>query len=154
MKTSIIASVIGIALVSAGVEGFAPSPASRTATNLAMSAAAGTKNEIDRKYIRKTIEQLTAENFDAKLQEIEPFLKNEAGATFLAKCQRRIARTAKVLGKSVPADYLKEAKATAKRREKQAAFIQAKIDEAASGSDEEEGEGGDAPAEEEAPAEE
>eukprot|EP00529_Nitzschia_sp_RCC80_P037425 CAMPEP_0113508704 /NCGR_PEP_ID=MMETSP0014_2-20120614/37167_1 /TAXON_ID=2857 /ORGANISM="Nitzschia sp." /LENGTH=153 /DNA_ID=CAMNT_0000404451 /DNA_START=1392 /DNA_END=1853 /DNA_ORIENTATION=+ /assembly_acc=CAM_ASM_000159 len=153
MKTSIIASVIGIALVSAGVEGFAPPPVSRTATNLAMSAAASTKNEIDRKYIRKTIEQLTAENFDAKLQEIEPFLKNEAGVTFLAKCQRRISRTAKVLGKSVPADYLKEAKATAKRREKQAAFIQSKIDEAASGSDDEE-EGGDAPAEEEAPAEE
>jgi hypothetical protein len=137
MKTSAItASVIGIvvaAVTTTSVEGFAPSSFGvQRSTALSMS----TTSKISQASIRKSIEQMTAENFDATLKEIEPFLSKEAGATFLSKSQRRIARNAKVFGKTVPSDYLKEAKATAKRREKQAAFIQAKIEEAAAAAEE------------------
>ena len=44
---------------------------------------------------------------------------------------RRIAVKANAVGASMPTDYAKEAKATLKRREKQKAFIESKIEEAA-----------------------
>ena len=46
-----------------------------------------------------------------------------------AKSMRRIAVQAKALGVEMPTDYAKDAKATAKRREKQNAFIQMKEEE-------------------------
>jgi hypothetical protein len=96
--------------------------------------------------VRKQIAGLTKENFDSSLKDIEPFLTKEAGATFYAKSMNRIAVKAKAMGASLPTDYAKEAKATAKRREKQNAFIQTKIEEAAAAAAE--------AAEAEAPAEE
>ena len=44
---------------------------------------------------------------------------------------RRIAGAAAEFGVEVPADYAKDAKATKKRRERQDAYVQAKIAEAA-----------------------
>lgn len=80
---------------------------------------------------RKQISGLTKDNFDATLKEVEPFLLNEAGASFYAKSMRRIAVQASEFGVEVPADYAKDAKATKKRRERQDAYVQAKIAEAA-----------------------
>lgn len=129
MKT---VTAIAILLV-VSAEGFAPHTTYgvRAVSSVALSTATPEiKKEIDRKFIRKQIDQLTADNFDAKLKEIEPFLVSVAGATFYTKCQRRIATRAKLFGKAVPSEFAKEAMATAKRREKQAAFIQTKIEEA------------------------
>jgi len=89
------------------------------------------KTEIDRKFIRKEIEGLTSDNFDATLKKIEPFLLNDAGATFHTKCMKRIQRNAKVIGATIPTTFAKEAKATEKRRMKQKAFIESKEAEAA-----------------------
>jgi hypothetical protein len=86
--------------------------------------------------VRKQIAGLTKDNFDSTLKEIEPFLTKEAGATFYAKSMKRISVKASAVGASVPTDYAKEAKATQKRREKQKAFIESKMEEAASSSDE------------------
>ena len=64
---------------------------------------------------------------------------------------RRIARNAKNLGVDMPTDYAKEAKATEQRRQKQDAFIKAKLEELAAASESEEPEAEiEAPAEEEA----
>ena len=79
--------------------------------------------------VRKSISNLTAENFSSTLSTIEPFLLNEAGSTIYAKSMKRIGVRAKFLGVEVPADFAKEAKATSKRREKQNAFIQVKEEE-------------------------
>jgi len=79
--------------------------------------------------VRKSIDNLTEENFSATLASIEPFLLNEAGASFYAKSMRRIARNAKALGVSLPEGYAKEARATLKKREKQDAFIKVKEEE-------------------------
>mmetsp|Transcript_2560 Transcript_2560/g.5766 ORF Transcript_2560/g.5766 Transcript_2560/m.5766 type:complete len:121 (-) Transcript_2560:90-452(-) len=87
--------------------------------------------------VRKQIGGLTKENFDATLKEVEPFLLNEAGASFYAKTMRRIGVQATELGATVPADFAKDAKATKKQREKQDAFIQAKVAEAAEAAKEE-----------------
>lgn len=82
---------------------------------------------------RKQINGLTKENFDSVLKEVEPFLLNEAGASFYAKSMKRIATQASAFGVSVPADFAKDAKATKKRRERQDAFVQTKISEASEG---------------------
>lgn len=90
--------------------------------------------------IRKQIDQLTKENFSATLATIEPFLVNESGSSFYAKCMRRIARNAKAVGAEVPEKYAYEAACTAKRRTKQDEFVKAKIaeaEEAAAAADEE-----------------
>lgn len=79
--------------------------------------------------VRKTIDGLTKDNFSSTLKDIEPFLLEEAGISFYTKSLKRIARRGKVLGVSVPENYGKEAKATAKRREKQDKFVKAKIEE-------------------------
>jgi hypothetical protein len=99
------------------------------------------------KEARKTIDDLTSDNFSSSLSSLEPFLIQDAGVTFYKKSMKRIATKAKALGESVPTGYAKEAKATQKRREKQDEFIKAKIEEAAAAAAEE------ASAEEEAPAE-
>ena len=105
--------------------------------------------------VRKGISNLSKDNFSATLTEVEPFLLNVAGSTFLKKSVRRIGVKAKTLGMEVPSGYAKEAKATEKRRAKQDAFIKAKIEEAASAAEEAAGAEEEAPAdEEEAPAEE
>lgn len=90
--------------------------------------------------VRKQISSLTNDNFDSTLKEIEPYLTKEAGATFYAKSMKRIAVKANAVGASVPTDYAKEAKATQKRREKQKAFIESKIEEAAADSGDDEAE--------------
>ena len=79
--------------------------------------------------VRKSISDMTAENFSSTLSTIEPFLLNDAGSTIYAKSMKRINVRAKFLGVEVPANYAKDAKATAKRREKQNAFIQVKEEE-------------------------
>ncbi|KAL3906039.1 MAG: hypothetical protein SGILL_009439, partial [Bacillariaceae sp.] len=89
------------------------------------------------------------DNFDSTLKEIEPFLTKEAGATFYAKSMRRIAVKAGAVGATMPTDYAKEAKATEKRREKQKAFIESKIEESAA--DDAEAPEAEAPEAEEAP---
>ena len=93
--------------------------ATETATETAISMAS----------IRKDIASLTADNFDATLKKVEPFLLKDAGVTFHAKCVKRIKVQAGALGATMPADYAKEAKATEKRRNKQKAFVEAKIEE-------------------------
>lgn len=81
--------------------------------------------------VRKTVAGLNKENFQESLNKIEGYLVNEAGATIYSKSMRRIAVQAKALGVEVPEGYAKAAKATEKRRVKQDAFIQVKIEEAA-----------------------
>merc|ERR1719148_145198 len=81
--------------------------------------------------VRTSIANLTKENFASTLADIEPFLLTKAGVSFYAKSLKRINRAAKVLGATVPANYGKDAKATAKRRGKQDAFVKAKIEEVA-----------------------
>merc|ERR1712115_292262 len=71
------------------------------------------------------------DNFSSTLKDIEPFLSTEAGLTFYRKSVRRIGNKANELGIEMPAGYALEAKATAKRREKQNTFVQQKIEEAA-----------------------
>lgn len=74
--------------------------------------------------------RLDDKNFADTLSMVEPFLLQEAGITFYEKSIVRINRSAKRLGMDVPANFAKEAKATAKRRAKQDAFVQTKIEEA------------------------
>lgn len=107
--------------------------------------------------VRKQIDDLTKENFSSTLATLEPFLLNEAGATFHAKCLRRIARNAKVVGAQVPEKYAYEAACTAKSRTKQDEYVKAKIAEAAEAASAAEAAAAEASAEqpaEEAPAEE
>ncbi|VEU37929.1 unnamed protein product [Pseudo-nitzschia multistriata] len=86
---------------------------------------------------RKQIAGLTKDNFESTLKEVEPFLLNDAGASFYAKSVKRIGAQAKALGVEVPADFAKDAKATKKRRERQDAYVKAKIAEAADAVEEE-----------------
>lgn len=101
-----------------------------------LAALAGA-NALTIQGAKKQIAGLTKENFDATLKEIEPFLTKEAGATIYAKSMKRIAVQADLLGASVPADYAKDAEATRKRRERQDAYVKAKIAEAADAVEEE-----------------
>ena len=57
-----------------------------------------TETDISMASIRKDIAQLTADNFDATLKKVEPFLLNDAGVTFHAKCVKRIKVQAGALG--------------------------------------------------------
>ena len=82
------------------------------------------------KEVRKSIGKLSKDNLSTTLSDIEPFLLNNAGPTFYAKSMNRIAAKAKNLGGEVPSGYAKAAKVTEKRREKQDAFVKAKIAEA------------------------
>lgn len=75
---------------------------------------------------RKAIGTMTKDNFSETLTKVEPFLVNDAGATFYSKSIKRIAVKAKALGTEVPAGYAAASKATLKKREKQDAFIQTK----------------------------
>lgn len=100
--------------------------------------------------VRTTIDNLTKDNFSDSIAKIEPFLLNDAGATFYGKSMRRIARNAKAIGVEVPSDYALEAKATYSRRMKQDEFIKVKEAEAAEATPEVEEE---SPAEEEAATE-
>ena len=98
-------------------------------TVLLSSATATDTSVVDRSAVRKAIHRLDKDNFSETLAMVEPFLLNEAGISFYTKSVHRINRSAKMVGVEVPADFAKEAKATAKRRGKQEAFIQAKIEE-------------------------
>lgn len=127
MRVFVVASLI--ALFACSAFGFsAPTRGSPFSTSLSASATAEEGTKVDAAYVRKSISGLTAANFDATLKQIEPFLTNKSGQTFYVKSMHRIKVQAKHLSVAVPAGYAKEAKSTAKRREKQAAFIQAKID--------------------------
>jgi hypothetical protein len=75
---------------------------------------------------RKAIGTMTKENFSETLTKVEPFLVNDAGATFYSKSIKRITVKAKSLGTEVPAGYAAASKATLKKREKQDAFIATK----------------------------
>ncbi len=96
----------------------------------ATGSAEGSTSEVGYSAVRKAITQLNKENFSDTLAMVEPFLLDKAGATFYSKSVSRIKRSAKALGVNMPADFAKEAKATTKRRERQDAFIQKKIEEA------------------------
>jgi hypothetical protein len=102
----------------------------RPSFSLAATEAA-TEKKVGITSIREQLHGMTKDNFDSVLKEVEPFLLNEAGVTFYAKSMRRIAGQAKEFGATVPADYAKDAKCTKKRRERQDAFVQVKITEAA-----------------------
>jgi hypothetical protein len=102
----------------------------RPSLSLAATEAA-TEKKVGVTSIREQIRGLTKDNFDSVLKDVEPFLLNEAGVTFYAKSMRRIAGQAKEFGVSVPADFAKDAKCSKKRRERQDAFVQVKIAEAA-----------------------
>ena len=104
------------------------------------------------KDVRKAVDNLTADNFADTLSSIEPYLLNEAGAALYGKSMRRIAVRAKHLGVAIPDNYAVDAQATAKRRAKQDAFIQAKIAEAAEAAESAEGEEAAVAPEEEAAA--
>ena len=80
-------------------------------------------------FVRKSIDNLTKDNFAETLSSIEPYLINDAGVSIYKKSLRRIASKAKILGATVPEGYAKEAFCTAKRRAKQSAFIQGKEEE-------------------------
>ena len=105
---------------------------SRSSTALSMAG----ETVVDRAVIRKSISKLDKENFSSTLALIEPFLLKEAGATTYEKSMRRLGRAAKSIGMEVPSGFAKEAKATAKSREKQNAFVQTKIEEAAAAAEE------------------
>jgi hypothetical protein len=112
------------------ISAFTTNSVGRVPVSLAATATA-TEKKTSMGSVRKQIGGLNKDNFDAVLKEVEPFLSNEAGGTFYAKSMRRIGVQAKAFGVSIPDDFAKEAKATKKRRERQDAFIQAKIAEAA-----------------------
>jgi hypothetical protein len=127
--------VASLLLVLAGsANAFTSQPFGVSRPSSALSMAGDTV--VDRAVIRKSISKLDKDNFSSTLEMIEPFLVNEAGATTYAKSMRRIGRTAKALGVEVPSDFAKAAKATAKRREKQDAFIKIKVEEAAAAAEE------------------
>eukprot|EP00978_Attheya_sp_CCMP212_P006356 scaffold14384_cov48-Attheya_sp.AAC.4 len=116
-----------LAVTASGANAFAPAPAfgvSKSTTSLCMAEATAEKS-MDMAAVRKSIENLNKDNFSATLTSIEPFLLN-TGSAMLAKSLKRISRKAKEAGATVPADYTKDAKATAKKRAKQDAFIATK----------------------------
>lgn len=116
----------------ASAEGFSTPFGYPRAQSLVLSATAeaSATSAVDRSVVRKAIMRMDKANFSETLSMVEPFLLNEAGITFYEKSMIRIKRSAKILGVDMPANFAKEAKATAKRRAKQDAFVQAKIDEA------------------------
>ena len=118
--------VLSFLLICVGVTGFAPAVSSsrRTTGSSALFAASTMKD------VRESIRKLTKDNMSSVLSDIEPYLLNEAGTTFYSKSMNRISAKAKAFGADVPSGYAKAAKATAKRREKQDAFVKAKIAEA------------------------
>ena len=79
--------------------------------------------------VRKAVSTIQKDTFMKTLDDLEPFLTKEAGATIYAKSMKRLAVKAKQFGLEMPEGYALEAKATQKRREKQHAFIQAKEEE-------------------------
>lgn len=117
-----VRSLLTLALATSAVA-FAPvNTAGRVGTDLSASKYAD---------VRSTIANLDKDNFSSSLAEIESFLLNDAGASIYKKSMRRISTAAKTLEIEVPAEFAKAAKATLKKREKQDAFIQQKIAEAA-----------------------
>jgi hypothetical protein len=127
MRVFAVASLI--AFFACSTSGFsAPTRASQFSTSLSAAATAEGGTKVNAAAVRKSLSRLTADNFDSTLKQIEPFLTNESGQTFYVKSMQRIKVQAKHLSVAVPAGYAKEAKSTSKRREKQASFIQAKID--------------------------
>lgn len=82
------------------------------------------------KDVRKSVRKVTKDNLSGVLSEIEPFLLSNAGSSFYAKTMSRLAVKAKAFGTELPSGFAKTAKATQKRREKQDAFVKAKIAEA------------------------
>jgi len=90
---------------------------------------ARTPSGMELSAFRKSLKTISAENFSQTLQEIEPFLLNDAGSSLYAKSMRRIATQANLLGQKVPEGYAKDAAATEKRRAKQDAFVKVKEEE-------------------------
>jgi len=109
------------------VQSFFPSlPSSTFGTSLRMATGGDKMNYAK---VRKSVDQITAENFDSTISLIEPFLLNEAGATFYRKTMKNVAWNAKRVGKELSNTYALDAKATLKRRNKQDAFIKSKEEE-------------------------
>jgi hypothetical protein len=114
--------IVAFFLTVSGVAAFAPAfGVSSSRSHTALEAASTMKE------VRKSIGKLSKENMSTVLSDIEPFLLNNAGPSFYSKSLNRIVEKAKILGADVPSGYAKAAKATEKRREKQDAFVKAKI---------------------------
>lgn len=95
----------------------------------APAAPARTSSGMKLSTFRKSIKDITAENFSQTLQEVEPFLLNDAGSSLYTKYMRRISTQANLLGQKVPGGYALDAAATEKKRAKQGAFIKVKEEE-------------------------
>jgi hypothetical protein len=80
---------------------------------------------------RKSLFSLMRDNFLSNLVDMEAFLTKGAGSELYSKSMRRIKVWAKALGTEVPLGYTWDAKANAKRRAKQDAFVAAKLEAAA-----------------------
>mmetsp|Transcript_5020 Transcript_5020/g.10970 ORF Transcript_5020/g.10970 Transcript_5020/m.10970 type:complete len:153 (+) Transcript_5020:78-536(+) len=129
MKTS--TAILFAAAAVSSVSAFSPvTTDGRSSKTTALSMSKGKIASI-----KNSINSLSAENFSTTLTEIEPFLKNEAGISVYKKSMKRIGNRAKALGVDVPEGYCKDAKATAKRREKQDAYCKARAEEAAEAAD-------------------
>ena len=131
-----------VAFMAAGIQGFAPSSfgiARVSSLGMAVESMAD---------IRKSIKDMTKDNFSDSLKDLEPALV-ESGSSIYRKSMKRIARRAKELGETLSDDFAKEAKATLKKRTKQDEFIKVKEEERIAAEEE-----AAAAAEAEAPAEE
>ena len=98
---------------------------------LAIALIIACANALTTTSVRKSINSITKDTFATVTAEVEPFLLNDAGVTFYNKSIRRISNKAKSFGIELSPEFGKAAKATEKRREKQNAFVQVKITEAA-----------------------
>ena len=98
---------------------------------LAIALIIACANALTTTSVRKSINSITKDTFATVTAEVEPFLLNDAGVTFYNKSIRRISTKAKAFGIELSPEFGKAAKATEKRREKQNAFVQVKITEAA-----------------------
>ena len=133
MKISFL-RIFALAMVAAGANAFAEfkvsgGGVSRQAVSLHLSSSS-LASELAIQSVRKAIARLDKENFSDTLVMIEPFLLDEAGASFYKKSMNRIKRSAKTLNLKLPDGFAKEAKATAKPRARHEAFIQKKNEEA------------------------
>jgi hypothetical protein len=130
-------SIIFFCLSIVGAAAFAPTFGGTSRSNTALSAASSMKE------VRKMISGMNKDNMSKVLSDVEPFLLNNAGASFYSKSMKRIAVKAKAASADLPTTFAKAAKATTKRREKQDEFVKSKIaaaEEAAAASSESEAE--------------
>lgn len=134
MKVAAVKVAVGLVLLASGSVGAFTSQSfnvKKAAFFSTVAEDAVTASGLKAGEVRRYIKRLNKDNFSSTLTTIEPYLLNEVGASAYSKLIKDIWWQAKNLGVELPTDYAKEAKATAKRRSKQDAFIQKKLAEAA-----------------------